>query len=75
MAATKLGRVNVINGVVYGKNPPRLKKGNIAYPDAFWKMVYDNKGFERCFYYKNDSHADIKGDELRNHLVSCKSLM
>jgi len=72
--ARKLGSVSVINGVVYATNPQRLRKSGIAYPDAYWKMLYDNNGFERCFYYKNDSHASIKGDKLRNHLVDCKTM-
>jgi len=69
--ARKLGTVAVINGVVYGPSPKHMKKSGIAYPDAYWKMLYDNHGFERCFYYKNDRHAKIKGDKLRNHVVDC----
>lgn len=72
--AVKLGTVTVINGVVYSAKPPRMRKSGIAYPEGFWKMLYDNKGFERCFYYKNDSQARIKGDKLRDHVVGCKSL-
>ncbi len=72
--ARKLGSVTVINGVVYGTYSKRLRKSGIAYPDAYWKMLYDNNGFERCFYYKNDSHAKIKGDKLRDHAVDCKKL-
>lgn len=73
--AIKLGKVHVINGVVYGAHPKRMGKAGIAYPDAFWKMIYDDKGFERCFYYKNDSHARIRGDRLKDHLVPCKGLL
>lgn len=72
--AARLGSVSVINGVVYDSNPRRMKKSGIAYPKAFWKMLYDNKGFERCFYYENDHHAKIKGDKLRDHLIDCKRL-
>ncbi|EAU56003.1 DNA/RNA non-specific endonuclease [Mariprofundus ferrooxydans] len=74
LVATKLGKVTVINGVIYGLNPQRMRKSGIAYPEAFWKMLYDNHGFERCFYYKNDSHAKIKGDKLRDHVVDCGGL-
>jgi len=74
MIATKLGRVTVINGVEYGDYSKRLRKSGIAYPNAFWKMLYDNTGFERCFYYRNDSHVDTKDDDLREHVVDCKSL-
>jgi endonuclease G len=72
--ARKLGSVTVINGVVYGSRNKRMRKSGIAYPQAYWKMLYDNQGFERCFYYENDSHAKIKGDKLRNHTVDCKKL-
>ena len=74
LVAIKLGAVNVINGVVYGQHPKRMRKSGIAYPKAYWKMIYDNNGFERCFYYKNNSHVKIKGDKLRDHLIDCKKL-
>jgi len=73
--ASRLGRVSVINGVVYSANPERMRKSGIAYPDAYWKMLYDNKGFERCFYYRNDSREEIKGDKLKDHVVVCKTLL
>jgi len=72
--ASKLGAVTVINGVVYGDYSKRLRKSGIAYPTAYWKMLYDNHGFERCFYYKNDSQVKTKGDKLRDHVVDCNKL-
>ena len=72
--AKKLGSVTVVNGVVYASHPKRMRKSGIAYPLAYWKMLYDNHGFKRCFYYKNDSHAKIKGDRLRDHIADCESL-
>jgi len=72
--ARKLGSIIVINGVVYGSRPKRMRKSGIAYPQAYWKMLYDNHGFERCFYYKNNKDTKIKGDQLRDHIVDCKSL-
>lgn len=72
--ARKLDSVTVLNGVVYGDYSKRMRKSGIAYPQAYWKMLYDNQGFERCFYFKNDSHAKIKGDKLRDHIVDCKKL-
>ncbi|MBL4653698.1 MAG: DNA/RNA non-specific endonuclease [Flavobacteriales bacterium] len=74
LVAKKLGKVTVVNGVVYGSNPKRLKKSGIAYPVAYWKMLFNNNGFERCFYYKNIAIKTSKGDKLRNHAVSCKKL-
>ena len=75
LVAKKLGAVTVINGVVYGNNPKRMRKSGIAYPVAYWKMLYnDNKSFERCFYYKNTAIITSKGDKLRDHLINCKKL-
>jgi len=72
--ASKLGAVTVINGVVYGDYRKRLRKSGIAYTVGFWKMLYDGNGFERCFYYENDSKSKIKGDKLRDHVVDCSRL-
>jgi len=73
--AVKLGSVQVINGVIYDKSPKRIGKNNIAVPDGFWKMIYnDKKNFKRCFYYKNDLNTVIKGDKLKNHEIDCKKL-
>ena len=74
LVASKLGKVFVINGVEYGDNPKRIGKNQIAVPEGFWKMIFNNKGFERCFYYKNDLDVDIKLDKLKNHEVDCKKL-
>ncbi|MDX8405016.1 MAG: DNA/RNA non-specific endonuclease [Mariprofundus sp.] len=72
--ARKLGSISVLNGVIYTADPKRLRKSGIAYPDAYWKMLYNNHGFERCFYYKNNSYAAIKGDKLRDHVIDCKTV-
>ena len=74
LVASKLGSVHVVNGVEYGDYSKRLRKSGIAYPVGYWKMLYNNKGFERCFYYKNDSHVKFKGDKLKAHRVSCNEL-
>ena len=73
--AVGLGMVNVLNGVVYSSNPPRIGKNKIAVPDGFWKMIYNDKeNYKKCFYYENDLNAIIKGDKLKSHLVNCGSL-
>ena len=73
--AVSLGSVNMLNGVIYGSNPRRIGKHRIAVPEAFWKMIYnDEKGYKKCFYYKNDLNAKAKGDKLKNHQVDCSSL-
>jgi len=73
--AYKLGSVNILNGVIYSSNPKRIGKNQIAVPDAFWKMIYyDEKGYKKCFLYKNDLNAVAKGDKLKSHLVDCERL-
>jgi len=74
--ASSLGSVNVLNGVIYSLNPLRIGKNEIAVPNAFWKMIYnDNKGYKKCFYYKNNNNIDIKSDKLKSHLVDCDNLI
>ena len=73
--AVGLGMVNVLNGVVYSSNPPRIGKNKIAVPDGFWKMIYNDKeNYKKCFYYENDLNAIAKGDKLKSHLVDCNTL-
>lgn len=75
LIAQKLGKVNVINGVIYTSNPKRIGKNSIAVPDGFWKMIYnDEKNFKKCFYYQNDIDAITKGDKLKFHSVKCDKL-
>jgi len=73
--AVKLGKITVLNGVVYGANPQRMRKSGIAYPKAYWKMLFDNNGFQRCLFYNNDPHARIKGDKLQSHVVDCNEMV
>ena len=73
--AVSLGMVNVLNGVVYASNPPRIGKNQIAVPQGFWKMIYnDEKHYKKCFYYENDNNINVKQDKLKSHLVDCDSL-
>lgn len=73
--AVKLGKVNIINGVLYSEHPERIGKHHIAVPYAFYKMIYnDAAGYKKCFYYKNDNNINVKADKLKNHLVDCKKL-
>jgi len=70
--AVKLGSVTVINGVEYGSNPRRLRRSGIAYPKAFWKMIFNNdQGFQRCLYYRNSRDVDYRSDRLKDHVVDC----
>lgn len=76
LIAIKLGSVTVINGVEYGNEPyKRLRKSRIAYPVAYWKMLFnDAKGFKRCLYYKNNKDVKTKGDKLKSHIIDCSKL-
>lgn len=74
--AVSLGSVSVLNGVIYSLNSPRIGKNKIAVPDAFWKMIYNDKeDYKKCFYYENRLSAVAKGDKLKSHLVDCNSLL
>ena len=73
--AVLLGRVSVLNGVVYDSTPKRIGKNKIAVPQAFWKMIYNDKaGYKKCFYYTNDLKAAVKGDKLKSHQIECSKL-
>ena len=73
--AVGLGSVSVLNGVVYSSNPLRIGKNQIAVPNAFWKMIYnDEKNYKKCFYYANDLNVITKGDKLKSHLFDCNAL-
>ena len=100
--ATKLGKVEVVNGVIYKdmdnylvkkpldqintskwkknkfskfkKETEKLKRKHIVIPSAFFKKITNKeKGFEKCFLYKNKV-VDFKVDKLRNHEIDCSKL-
>jgi endonuclease G len=74
--AVKLGKVNILNGVIYGDNPKRIGKNKIAVPKGFWKMIYnDNMKYKKCFYYENINIINVKIDKLKQHLISCKKVL
>lgn len=76
LIASKLGSLTVINGVHYPDTPKRIGKNNIAVPDGFWKIMYNNDvDFEKCFYYNNDTNIIVKDDRLKQHQVECSSLI
>lgn len=73
--AASLGSASVLNGVVYTSNPIRIGKNQIAVPDAFWKMIYNDKeNYKKCFYYENDNDINTKEDKLKSHIVDCSVL-
>ena len=73
--ASKLGKVTVINGARYSKNPKRIGGNQISVPTGFWKMIYNNdKQFKKCFYYTNDLNVDVKSDKLKDHQINCSEI-
>jgi len=73
LVASRLGSLTVLNVVAYGKEPQRFPSSNIAVPQGFWKiMVNEKSGFKRCFYHSNDSHVNVKTDQLRDHIRDCQ---
>ena len=71
--AYKLGKVNVLNGVIYGNAPKRIGHNQIAVPKAFWKMYYKGD-FQRCFYFEN-KHVTDKRKKISDYEVDCKPLL
>ena len=72
LVARKLGSVNVINIMQYNSNPKHISRQNIAVPEGFYKILYnEEKDFERCFYYKNDASTYQKKEKLKKHLIEC----
>lgn len=72
--ATKMGKVNVLNGVIYSSNPRRIGHNQIAVPDAFWKMYYNQKQkYQRCFYFENKPVTD-SNKNISDYEVECGKL-
>lgn len=73
--ATKMGKVNVLNGVIYSNNPKRIGHDQIAVPDAFWKMYYsEDMKYQRCFYFENKEIVD-ESKKVSDYEVECKTLL
>ncbi|WP_373072075.1 DNA/RNA non-specific endonuclease [Sulfurimonas sp.] len=75
LVATKLGKVSVLNSVIYSNSPKTIGRNKVAVPKAFWKMIFNKeKNYERCFYYENIIGLKTRGDKLKDHEVECNSL-
>jgi len=73
--ATVLGEVNVINLITYPETPTRIGKNQIAVPEGFYKVLYNNdQNYTTCLYYKNDNNINTKEDKLRDHEVECSTI-
>ena len=76
LVAASLGELNVINGVVFDKNPSYIGEHQIAVSKAFWKILYnDEKEFRQCYYYNNYVLEDADLDTLDKHRVDCDRLI
>lgn len=72
--ATKMGKVDVLNGVIYSNNPKRIGHNQIAVPDAFWKMYYNQeRNYQRCFYFENKPIID-SNKNISDYEVECGKL-
>jgi len=73
--ATQLGEVEVINLIQYSANPQRIGKNQIAVPQGFYKILYNNNhNYSKCLYYKNDNDINTKEDKLKQHEVECSNV-
>lgn len=69
--AAKFGSLDVLNGVVYGKEIHW--NSGMTRPVAFWKMLSNkDHGFRECYWFDNDKNA-IK-EKYWDHKIPCKSL-
>lgn len=72
--AKLLNEINVINIVVYSKNPKRIGSDKIAIPKGYYKVMYNsNKNYKECFYYENN--ASLNSSTLFGNQVDCKEAL
>lgn len=72
--AVKLGKISVLNGVVYSKVPKRIGFNQVAVPSGYWKMIYsDDMKYKRCFYFENAPVVN-KGIKVSDYEVDCGNL-
>ncbi|GAB6035425.1 DNA/RNA non-specific endonuclease [Galenea microaerophila] len=71
--AHKLGKVKVVNVIQYAWNPRRIGVNQIAVPSSYYKIIYNDKGFERCFMFKNSLLKTDK-TKLKQHEVDCQTI-
>jgi len=70
--ANSLGDVEVLNIIVYSKNPRKLGRNGVSIPDGFGKIIFNNsKDFKRCFYVENREPSNFKLEELE---IDCVKL-
>lgn len=71
--AVKYGTVHVLNIIKYSDKPERIGKHQIAVPSEYFKVIYNDSGFEECYAFMNVKEHDPK-DVLKDHFISCNQL-
>lgn len=70
----QMGRLNVLNIVVYEFNPEFAGKNSIFIPSGFVKVLFDkSKNFEECYYYENKRDTEVK-ESYMDYKIDCESV-
>lgn len=66
-------KLKIVSGPIFNPNPRRLKKGNIAVPDAFYKVIIDEQlpGQKGIAFLIPHKKSDLP---LQNYIISIDSL-
>lgn len=73
--AVKMGKINVLNGVIYSKNPKRIGHDQIAVPEAYWKLYYsDDMKYLRGFYFENKKITDNR-KKIKDYEIDYRKLL
>jgi len=69
--AVILGKINVINLVVYPEHPKVIGADKIAVSKGYYKIMYNKeKNYKECFYY--DNNASLNANTLYGNSIDCK---
>ena len=66
-------KIKIVSGPIINQDPRRLKKGNIAVPDAFYKVIIDEQlpGQKGIAFLIPHKKSDLP---LQNYIISIDSL-
>ncbi|MDF1875731.1 DNA/RNA non-specific endonuclease [Sulfurimonas sp. SAG-AH-194-I05] len=70
--SVRYGKMNVLNGIVYNKEPIRIGINKIAVPTALWKIYY-NDTYQKCFYFED--LQTTKKKKIRDYEIRCSTLL
>ncbi len=72
--AVLLGKINVINLVVYPEHPKTIGDDKVAVSKGYYKIMYNNlKNYKECFYYENN--ASLNANTLYGNKVNCQTIL